>query len=229
MKVCGQKMEITLLVCGRERTFSEQELITILEKHFSSEETKQEQTAEVAKTEQEPKTYQVADTPTEGKGFKVDHKAIDQKLFQKKREDSRQENTRQIILEALEEVKNNPEKYAESFETLMPEKTWSSKTVDELEELSVKFGGYDGDWVEQALEWAQRISNGESWKKVCNDFDTANWYRLVKWKNGEYKLVGGSRKMGISRKPASNVFMTVCSPNSSLSNAVPFVVLRKKK
>ena len=29
------------------------------------------------------------------------------------------------------------------------------------------------DWVEQAFEWAQRISNGESWKTICNDADTA--------------------------------------------------------
>lgn len=228
MKVCGQKMEITLPICGRERTFSEQELITILEKHFSNEGTKPKQTTGVAENEQKPKTYDVADTPTEGKFFKVTPKYIDSKLFKKKRKDSRQEGTRQLILEALEELDNNSEKYAESFETLMPEKTWSSKTVNELEELSAKLGGYDGDWVEQALEWAQRISNGESWKKVCNDPDTANWYRMVNWGEGEYKIVGGSCKYD-KVKPASYVSSFYCISSDSLRNTVPFVVFRKKK
>jgi len=34
MKICGQNMEVTLTVHGRERTFSEQELKSILEKYF---------------------------------------------------------------------------------------------------------------------------------------------------------------------------------------------------
>ena len=66
MKVCGQGLEITLNVHGRERTFSEKELIAILEKHFSNEATKQVSTAKVAQE------------PTEDKWFEVNPQTIDQ-------------------------------------------------------------------------------------------------------------------------------------------------------
>jgi len=74
MKVCGQ---VILTVHGRERIFSEQELIAILETHFSNEITEQGTTAKVA------------DIPTEGKWFEVNPQAIDQSFFQKKREDEK--------------------------------------------------------------------------------------------------------------------------------------------
>lgn len=176
-------MEITLrLSDGQKQTFSEQELIEIVETHLQNKKCIVNQYA-----------TEVAEVPTEGKWFIVNPLAIDQNLFKEEREDSRQETTRQYILEAFEEMKKDS-KYAKPFKTLMPEKTWKSKTVKQLKWLAVELGDHMADWVEQFLEWAQRIANGESWEDICNKADTANWYRLVVCKDGEVRLVGGSRK-----------------------------------
>ena len=194
-------MKIILPVHGRERTFSEQELIAILEKHFSDKVNEQATTANVAKV------------PTEGQWFEVNPQAITQNLFQKKRKNERQEKTRNLILEAFAEMQSSPEKYRRKFKTMMPMKTWTSKTVEGLNLLACELGDHNADWVEQALEWAQRICNGESWEAVCNNADTANWYRLVVWKNGYARPVGGSRIYN-DCAPASAVFLYDCSSNS---------------
>lgn len=88
-------MKVTLQVNGRKMTFEEEELIAIVEKHLSSETTKQ--------------TTKVSQKPTEDAWFEVEPQAIDQKLFEKKRKDSRQEATRLFILEAFAEMKDNDE------------------------------------------------------------------------------------------------------------------------
>lgn len=160
----------TVKVHGREMTFSEEELRCILEDYFSP-------------------------TPTQGKWFEVNPSAIDQEIFDFERKDKNQEQARQIILDAFVELKNDP-KYAKSFRTKFPPKNWKTKTVDELKELANENGCHIADWVEQALEWAQRIANGELWENICNNPDTSNWYRLVLSKYKNHKLlVGGSVEM----------------------------------
>lgn len=208
-------MKITLPIHGRERTFSEKELIAILEKYFSNEATEQATTAKVAQV------------PTEDQWFEVNPQTINQSLFKKNRKDERQERTRKLILEAFAEVKSSPEKYGRKFKTMMPKKTWTSKTVAELKQLACEFGNHNADWVEQALEWAQRICNGESWKAVCNNADTANWYRLVVWKNGYARLVGGSRHDD-NYFPASDDLSDDYFSFNSFDNTVPLVVLYEK-
>lgn len=208
-------MKITLPIHGRERTFSEKELIAILEKYFSNEATEQATTAKVAQV------------PTEDQWFEVNPQTINQSLFKKKRKDERQERTRKLILEAFAEVKSSPEKYGRKFKTMMPKKTWTSKTVAELKQLACEFGNHNADWVEQALEWAQRICNGESWKAVCNNADTANWYRLIVWKNGYARLVGGSRNFNLDN-PASDVDYDDYYSNDRINYTVPLVVLYEK-
>lgn len=168
------------------------------------------------------RTEQIAEKPTVGKWFKVNPLAIDQNLFREKRRDSRQEETRQIILAAFEEMKKNP-KYEKPFMTFIPKKTWESKNVGELKELASKLGNHNADWVEQTLEWAQRIANGETWEAVCNKKDTANWYRLVAWENGYYRLVGGSRNC-CDDYSASYVYAMRYYDFSDLSIAIPLVV-----
>ncbi len=202
-------MKITLLVSGREMTFSEEELVAILEKHFDTEATKQEE--------------KDAQTPTEGKLFEIKPAEIDRRLFLEEKSDKRQEETRQLILEAFAEMKNNS-KYAKPFKTLMPEKTWDVKYVSELKTIACNLGDHMADWVEQALEWAQRIANGETWKAVCNDPDTAKWYRLIEWKNGYSRVVGGSRKL-CNGYPASSVINYDYNLSSILDDTVPLVVL----
>ena len=204
--------KITLLLSnGREMTFSEQELIAIVEKHLSSKDTKKITTAKVPQK------------PTEGEWFEVKPHAIDQKLFEKKRNNNRQEVTRQLILEAFDEMKNNPEKYGKNFKTMMPKKTWSSKTVAQLKEMASNLGDHNANWVEQALEWAQRIANGESWEAICNDKDTANWLRLVVWKDRGDVLVGGSAFLN-AYLPASIVCQNLYVIEDLLFYAVPLVV-----
>ena len=82
--------QISLQVSGREMTFSEEELVSILEKHFDAKETQpQGENAQTAETKQQEKV-EVAQTPTEGKCFEVNPMVIDQSLFSEPRDDSRQ-------------------------------------------------------------------------------------------------------------------------------------------
>lgn len=196
-------MKITLQVNGREMTFSEEELAAILEEHFSQ--------------------TQPTEPKVKGKYFNVIPNSIDRSLFQEKRANAQQEWTRQIIEEAFDEVDKYPEKYAKAFKVMIPEKMWSFKTVRELKKLAKNLGNHIANWVEQALVWAQRISNGETWEAICNDPDTEKWYRLVEWKNGYYRLVGGSVN-GLVVHPASYVRLDACNGCDSIIDAVPAVV-----
>lgn len=218
---------ITLQISGRTRTFSEEELVDIVEEYEAIVALLGKHQATTQKKEEDAKTTHTkitdAQTPTEGKLFEVRPADIDQRLFSERKFDQRQEMTRQLILEAFAEMKNNS-KYARPFKTLMPEKTWDVKYVSELKEIACHLGDHMADWVEQALEWAQRIANGETWKAVCNAPDTANWYRLIEWKNGYTRLVGGSRK-SVFNSPASDVYHGDCYPNDVLGCTVPLVVL----
>lgn len=193
-------MKIRLQVNGQELIASPGEIREMLERH-------------------------VPRRPVENQLFDVNPVAINQKLFIRKRADESQEATRQIILEALLEVKENP-KYARKFSTLMPEKIDGVKTVKELKEIASTLGDHMADWVEQALEWAQRIQNGESWEEVCNKPDTANWYRLIVWKNKYARTIGGAQKIR-SSSPASNIGTRGFSLSKGLINIVPLVVLYK--
>ena len=168
-------------------------------------------------------TLQVCGRPEEGKWFKVNPLTIDQALFQEARASSeqemadklyweykvqkqlttdqylkdldaaRQEKTRKLILEAFAEVNANPEKYGKPFKTLRPKMTWTCKTEEGLKELASSLGDHIADWVEQALEWAQRIQNGETWQDICNNSEYYEWYRAVVWKNGYIRRIGGSK------------------------------------
>lgn len=173
----------------------------------------------------ECRMLEVCQKPTKGKLFEVNPLKIDRSRFEQPRNDGSQEWTRQIIHEAFAEVDKQPEKYASSFYTLIPEKKWSgSKTVKELNAYANELGGMMADWVQQALEWAQRISNGENWRSICNRCDTAAYYRLIIWKDGYARVVGGSRKYDYLY-PASDVSVNDYVTNDELINAVPLVVL----
>lgn len=165
-------------------------------------------------------------TPTEGKAFAINPMAIDRSLFSKKRKDEWQERTRQRILDAFTEVDANPEKYAKPFKTMIMKKTWKgSKTFIELIEMANTVGRLT-DWVEQALEWAQRIMNGEAWARICNKLDMNDWCRLVTWKDGNFWIVGGSRIYNYC--PASDVYVAKVglSIYYTCDNTVPLVTIR---
>ena len=163
-----------------------------------------------------------------GKEFKVDPLSIDKSLFLVERRDKRQEKTRLFILMALDQVEQNPEKYSKVFYKVTPKKYWISKTIEELIKVPSKLGGNITDWVEEALSWAQRITNGETWRAVCNDADTEDWCRLIKWMDGTYRIVGSSRfgKVGLA---ASNVRNYAYVLSKELEYVVPSVTIRIKK
>lgn len=131
-------MKITLQVNGREMSFSEEQLVDILETHFP-----------INKVNENSEGITV---PTEGQWFEVIPLAINQELFQTKREDKKQERTRQLIVEAFTELNNNPGKYGRVFETMMPEKHWYSRTVGELEDFAINLGYRIANYVEVSLE-----------------------------------------------------------------------------
>ena len=216
MKVCGQGLQVTLTVKGREIIFSERELISIVEEHLERN------------TSKYANTTKVAQKPTEGEWFEVKPKTIDRKLFQERRENERQESTRNLILEAFDEMDNKPWKYGENFKTMFPMRTLLSSTVAGLVEVAKELGDDIADWVEQAMEWAQRISNGESWETICDSADKASWTRIVKWKNDCYRLVGGSsRGRNYFYCPPSDVnsHQKQYHYNDSVYDVVPLIVL----
>lgn len=201
-------MKFTFEVDGREVTLSYDELEAIVREKFTTKDAVED-----------------CETPTEGKAFSINPMAIDRGLFSQNRKDKRQERTRQLILEAFTEVDANPEKYAKPFKTMIMKKTWdSSKTLKELMEMAGKVGDL-ADWVEQAMEWAQRIANGETWERICNKVDKIDWRRVVMWKDGYLRAVGGSPRLNY-KYPASEVWNFVYDPNSNLYYMVPLVVLR---
>lgn len=219
MIVCGQnggQEYLILTIHGRERVLSEKELIEILEKHFDED----------LKTISEEENVQVKKVPIEGEWFEVHPLYIDRNLFRKKRQEEKQEQIRQLILEAFIEVEKNPEKYARTFKTLMPNKDWRLRTVEDLKKMAVKLGDHNADWVEQALEWAQRINNGEPWRTVCNCHDTAAYFRLVIWKDGHARCIGGSRNIH-NNNPPTHVSVNDYEDNNFVSYTLPLVVRYK--
>ncbi len=162
--------------------------------------------------------------PSEGEWFEVDPQAIDQKLFEEKRADPDQEALRKLINEAFYEMNNNPEKYGKKFKTLMPKYTWGRATVASLQKMACELGDHNANWVEKALEWAQRIANGEKWEIICNNPDTgANWFTLLIWKNNQLRLVGGSYQLCNLGSP-SKVWKHTYNPDTLIECAVPLVV-----
>ncbi len=169
---------------------------------------------------------------TEGaKWYEVNPLAIDQNLFQKSRMcfSWMQEDTRKLILDAFDVLNNNPERYGQKFITIIPMKTWrEADTASELRRLAYEFGGNVANWVEQALEWAQRICNGASWKDICDYYDTEEWRRLVIWKDGCERLVGGCRRKGFfGRLPASYI-SDGYHATFDIYDAVPLIVVYEK-
>ena len=93
--------------------------------------------------------------------------------------------------------------------------------------MSCELGDHMANWVEQGLEWAQRVANGESWETICNKPDTANWYRAVVWKKNYIKLVGGAIAIGAYLN-ASDVDYVEYYDTHYFDNVVPLVVRYEK-
>lgn len=151
--------------------------------------------------------------------FDVDPTTIDRDIFKKERYYPIEEWVRQTILEAFEEMDNNPKKYAKPFKTMnmLYEKSFGSpdipkeeryKTIEELITISNVLADM-ADWVHLSLEWAQIIASNKNafrteidrngWNYICDDNKEINRFRpritsLVIWKNG-YARYSGSGKV----------------------------------
>ena len=202
---------ITLTREGKEIIFKEDELLAILDEYFK---------------------LKKAQPPIENAYFEVNPHTINPDLFKNVRKDSAQEITRQLILNAFEEVKKYPQKYGSPFKTMVPNlsdcqdvSSICLPTVDDLIKKSKKMGGHIASWVEQALEWAQRLQNGESWKNICNDPDTIKWYRLVTWKDGRALRIGGASFISYKYAPSS-ISDHYLYPSESVNYTVPLLVFQ---
>lgn len=196
---------IILTINGKEKVFFKDELEDILEEYFQNEISTQ--------------------PPIENRWFWVNPQAINREIFKKEREDKQQEKTRMLILEAFDFVDQFPEKYGRAFKTLIPLKKWhGDRTVGELNEQAHRLGNHNADWVEQALEWAQRICNGETWEEICNKDDPASYYRMVFWKNdSSVRLIGGSSANGFNF-PATYVYHENYYFKEVVMHTVPLVI-----
>lgn len=172
-------------------------------------------------------TLDVAHAPREGEPFRINPLEIYRSNFEKTMKDSKQEWTRKMIQKAFAEVDKHPELYASQFYTLVPKKKWDDyKTVAELQKYANDLGGIMADWVEQALEWAQRIFNGESWEDICNYADTSSWHRMIIVNDADFRIVGGSRN-SYNNNPASLVSGMGVNSGYKIKTAVPLVVFKK--
>lgn len=174
-------------------------------------------------TMQTPKTAEVVKRPTEGEWFYVDPAGINWELFQNERASWEEERARRTIVAARAEAEKNPEIYGNPFETLMPTIDWEGKKkVSELLERARQLGEGPLYWVGQALEWAQRLTNGETWHDICKVVDS-DWYKIVIWKDGLPHRVGGSRGCS-SLCPATGVCKGALSLDDKFEHAYVKVV-----
>ena len=164
--------------------------------------------------------------PVEGKWFNVNPQEIDKNLFKSSRSDFKQEKTRQLILEALAQAEEEPI-YNQPFKTYMTFENWSLKSIIKFRNSTSKYEKeYLADWVEQALEWAQRINNGDTWENLCNSPDQAYWSRTIIWKNGYLRLIGGSFQEKNSC-PATDVGFKDLTSKYELYALVPLIATRQ--
>lgn len=203
---------ITLKLYGREMSFSKEELTAILEKHYSK--------TEIVKGVRR----RLSKIPAEGVYFSVNPHLMDLRFFENLSfENTLQEWTRKRIVKALKKVQENPKKYAKPFKIKWLKKDWDVKTLKELKEMVAKEGDHPTDSVEQALELAQRILNGETWEEVCNQPDTAEHYRLIEDEDGIWIVVGGSTEADHNSPPAGMDY-TVSDDDDRLQYTTPSVV-----
>lgn len=188
---------ITLVVRGNPMKFSEDELARMVEENL--------------------KLY-----PVEGKWFKVVPKKIKWSLFVNARNDEAQEKVRKLILNT-HSVMLEYDLYTDPFETLIPEKTWEAFKISEFTEFASKMGDSIADIDDQALVWAQRITNGETWEEVCNDIDNTPWFRLIEYTPGMYRLIGNSVKEGYCYSATEIGEHDYTIDDGCLGHAVPLI------
>ena len=119
--------------------------------------------------------------------------------------------------------------YEEGEKFVVPEPIVTSKifqTVINLEELFPEYYVELASFSEVALSWAQRISNGETWKEVCIDPDKAPYYRLAMY-GGDIIQIGGASTTHSNR--SATIYAFLHRMQDVCYDSVPFIVRRPKK
>jgi len=122
--------------------------------------------------------------PLENEWYYVDPLKIPRKKFEYYKSYGRpstaDEDLREWILAALDEMEKNPKRYAKKFKIMFPTKSWDEDTTPEkCKQIAYEIGHHQSDWVEEGLLLAQRVMNGynRDWLYMCAD--TSNWYRMI--------------------------------------------------
>lgn len=111
--------------------------------------------------------------------YQVIPMSIKKELFMERRKSVKEEIIRESILDALDEVRKNPEEYSKPFKAMRVLGPEDMTTNELLEFCEKEYGGGSSNWILNALEKAQRISNGEPWKQVCEHPDTVGWDTII--------------------------------------------------
>lgn len=174
------------------------------------------------------KLYKNAKKAIEGTLFLVKPMEIDRSLFEKNKliGDANREWIGEIIREAFEEFDNEHEKYGAQFYIFIPEKKWEGYIkVQTLKNYAKKCGGRVTDWVEWALQQAQRILNGESWEVVCDGIVLSPKIVMILWKKRRYRVVG-NLCLHYAVFPLYEVDRSGYYSYNKIKNVVPSITLR---
>ena len=196
------KVVIELTVNGCKESFTQEELSAIVAKSRTHNFGKE------------------VERPKQGVCFKVRPSTINRMLFDEKREHPDEEKVRLWIKDALFEMDKNPSKYERDFFSLIPKRQWGDKSVEEVLNYATTIGGVTMDWIEAGIEISQRISNGENWHRVCRELDDIKQNRIIIWKNGCPRFIGGS-----NAAPAEICEVDLTAEHT-LHDTVPKVVIR---
>ena len=197
-------MKITLLINGREMSFSGEALTKIVESYILEKEHPQKNTRE----------------RIEGRWFLVNLSKINEEMFVGQRENPQQEETRKLIADALSIMKRN-EQYRE-FEIQIPEKKWKTKSFRDMREFAKKHNSHVADWIEVALYWATQIQKEEDWHKMCNSAEDGEWYKVAEWKH-TLAYIGNCTSNG-GKSPTTEIFECGYLQRIQICDAVPFLV-----
>jgi hypothetical protein len=176
-------MSITLTIDGKNESFTEQQLSDIVSWYYRVHNPE----------------------PQVGVPLLVCPLGINRELFNVEKNDGWQEETRKAIRWAFGYLDREP-KYKKNFYATVSENAINSANSHEWKERGwVKDGFLDypqdpvyhiADAVEFFLLIAQRIQNGETWEKICNEPDRFPYRQVVFEKGGRWesdlRVVGGS-------------------------------------
>lgn len=172
--------KINLMVDGREVVLDKKVVENILKEHYDED---------IIKIKM-PKNARGVEC------YKVIPRDIDRTLFEEKRKNKVEEEARKIILDAIYNYLDTyPEKYAKPFETIVFMGKFEEITLIDVEKFAKEHGDCLATMVDLALEWAYRITMGESWESVCNDIERG-FYKLVQYEFRYFFLFKGSEKKG---------------------------------